>query len=107
MEKYKKLYFALSNPIDILLEFDAIFDTNYYISLVKLSIFFFSPIPHPNSDSSFLKSVIDFSFPLSCLIFYIPRILSRPLLCSLYMLYLTDFIHFFLSFNDSLNINDP
>ena len=107
MEKSKKLYFILSNPIHIVLESDAIFDTNYHISLVKLSTFFFSPVPHPNSDSSFLKSVLDFFCPFSCLIFYMPRIPCRPLLCSWYMLCLTDFIHSLLPFKDSLNANDP
>ena len=68
---------------------------------------FFLLFLNPNSDSSFLKSVLDFFCPFSCLIFYMPRIPCRPLLCSWYMLCLTDFIHSLLPFKDSLNANDP
>lgn len=106
MEKSKTLDFILLNPKSVLLEFDAIFGTNYHISLVKLSTTFnfmasfsLTPVPHSNSDSSCLKSIIDFSFPSSCLIFYIPRFLPRLLLCSCSMLCVTDFIQPFLPFN--------
>ena len=77
--------------------------TIIYLQFHGIILFFFS---FSSSDCSFLKSIINFSLPVSCLIFHIPRALPRPLFCSFYMLCLRDFTHPFLHFNHHLNTND-